>query len=238
MTKLFSISVLLTLSLLAFGQDDPASRRTHAARTAITEPSYGLSKVKKLISKLKTDSDDNTSMPTKEFNSLTLHEKFTYVMLHGEEFSQNCSVMPPLEHEDTMIFAYAPDPFGDDMIWSERQTSFLNKNRAAVVAMIRATMKAHRHVGANLKEAIVQMTATELIPDLISAHQREPNDHDILTVLMLVMKEKKYKPFLVSTIFKKLYGADTSYQAHVPANATNEKLILNWATAFAKARTR
>src|SRR3569832_583200 len=70
-----------------------ASIRYHAYREACVEPSFGLQKVKALVHKIKEDREGNMRLSDKVYSSLTKEEKFTYAMVHGEDFSQICDDM-------------------------------------------------------------------------------------------------------------------------------------------------
>jgi hypothetical protein len=240
MTKLLPILFAAVLSGIAFAQDEgpmpkpsAASRRYHDYRLVATEPSYGLAKVKAMIRKIKEDPDMNRRLSDKTFSSLSFDEKFTYSMMHAEDFSQNCEMMMPIEEEHTKIFAFIPGAFGGEQSWSEKQLTFLKKNRSKVIGLLRSTIRSHKRVGLNLKAAIWQLNATELIPDLATAFNRDTRDNDILTLMMLMMNEAKYKPFLDSTSYKKLYADEsTSYKAYLTSNSANKQLILARAGAF------
>jgi hypothetical protein len=232
MKKLLPVCLALVAAASLFGQRNGAGNAYHAHRTTITEPSYGLAKVKSLVKRIKEDSEMNHRLSAKTYDGLTLEQKFTYVMIHGEDFSQNCNEMPTIQNEDRKIFAYPASAFGDEAVWSEREETFLTKNRDRVIALIRSTMSGKKWVGANLKEAIVDLHARELIPDLLAAHKRNLADHDILTVLMLLMKDAEYIPFMETAAYKHLYGENSNYQTSVDATAANEKIIIDQATAF------
>lgn len=238
MKKAVLLGSFVLLSSIVAAQDDgqvkvsPATKRYHAYRTEVTEPSYGLAKVKASIKKIKPDKDDNEYLPKGEFERLSTREKFTYCMLHGEDMSQNCDMMPWVVEEEKKVFAYPP-PFNDgNELWSDRQKAFMMKNRGTVIQLLRSTMHAKHRVGANLKAAIIELDATPLIPDLISEYKRDRKDQDILTVLMLLMKNGKYKPFEESATYKKLYADDASYKAFILANDANQKLMFERAMAF------
>jgi hypothetical protein len=244
MRKLPLLVLVISVAAVAFAQEDgpipkpsPASRRYHDYRLARTDPTFKLTKVKAVIRKIKEDPDMNQRLPDKAFSALSVEEKFTYCMIHAEDFSQNCSMMMPIEQEQTKIFAFVPDAFGGEQIWSERQMSFLTKNRVKVLPLLRSTIRSHHRVGVNLKAAITHLSATELIPELISAYKRDRRDNDILTVLMTLMKEAKYKPFLASASYRKLYADEnSSYKAFLEATSANQELILSRAGAFYRDR--
>jgi len=244
MNKLTTLCALALVAALVPAQDgqfpkpSAASRKYGEYRQQSTDPIYSAQKVKALIKKIKTDQDENRYMPDKTYNSLTTQEKFAYCMLHGEDFSQNCNAMPPIVDEQKKIFPYFPGPFGDEAIWSDRQRAFLDKNRTKVIGMLRETIKARQRIGINLKQAIVYVKANELMPDVMATYKRDKKDHDLLTVLMLLMQDGQFKPFLESAMYKKLYGDQSNYQSYITFNSANEKLILERADAFYKSRAK
>ncbi|MBS1724530.1 MAG: hypothetical protein JSS66_16430 [Armatimonadetes bacterium] len=224
----------ITVAQEEFPKASQKSQAYRRFREQSTEPSYGLSKVKALVRKLKPNEEDDRILPVKTYNALSVEERFTYTMIHAEQFSQNCSVMPPLVDEEKKIFAYPVGAFGDEGVWSDRQLAFLKNNRTKVVALLRNTIQKKGRVGVNLKLAIVTTNAIELIPDLERIYTKDRKDQDILTVLMLLMKEGKYGPFLNSASYKKLYGEDANWQAYLDASVANQKLILARASDFYK----
>jgi hypothetical protein len=218
----------------------PAMQRYRDYRIQNTEPPFGLTKVKRLIAKIKPvgkpDSDTEIAA-TSAWNRLTTPEKFTYCMLHGEVYSQNCDAMPWIVDEEHKVFGQISSPFGD-MFWSDRQRAFLKNHRSEVIRLLRTTIREKRRVGVNLKDTINDLGAYELIPDLVSAYNRDHRDQDILTVLFLLMKDGKYKPFLSSITYRKLYGPDSNYQSFIVANEANQKLSIDRAMAYYRTRVK
>ena len=242
-------ATLLLLATLApttataqmFGEKgvSPASKRYHAYRFATTEPPFGLTKVKTLVKAIRPTKgkDEDEVRATPAWDRMTTEQRFTYCMIHGEDASQNCDGMPWIVDEEHKVFAYAAGFFGDE-VWSERQLAFLQGHRSDVVRLLRKTIRARGRVGSNLKDAIGLLNTNELIPDLIWAYERDRKDGDILTVLMLLMKEGKYPPFLASATYRKLYGPDASAQSYVVANSANQRLTFERAMAFYRTRVR
>ncbi len=70
--------------LTAWANLSTVSKRYRIYREAVTEPPYGLHEVKALIKKIKADQENNEALPAKEYNALTLPQRFTYTMIHGE----------------------------------------------------------------------------------------------------------------------------------------------------------
>ncbi|MBS1725251.1 MAG: hypothetical protein JST51_00910 [Armatimonadetes bacterium] len=244
MRKLFSICIVLSAVTAGFAQDQAAPAASQASekyreyRNQITEPKYGLAKVKKLIKAIKPDGEDNVIMANKTYNTLSVEEKFTYNALHGEVFSQNCDVMPPMVDEEKKIFGHLPGNFGDEEQWSERQLAFFKKYRSKVVSLLRETMTGQKHVGLNLKHIVIEIQAYELIPDMIKLYGQKHYDQDILTVLMDLMHQGKYTPFMKSQSCEKLFGDASNYRSFIVANPENQALVIERATAYYKTKRR
>ncbi|MEI8281349.1 MAG: hypothetical protein WCG75_02990 [Armatimonadota bacterium] len=211
-----------------------ASKQYRLYREAMSMPTYGLAKVKGLIKKIKRDKEDNMRLSDKVYGSLTVEERFTYTMIHGEDSSQNCDVMMPVVDEEKKIFSFWPDAFGGESVWSDRQRQSLSNNRTKVIELLRATMKLRERAGANIKNAVMELKANELIPDLIAVYRIKRKDHDILTLLMLLMKEGQYPEFINSASYTKLYGEESNYKGFLEANSANQQLIMDRAMAFYK----
>src|SRR5262249_7027473 len=143
-------SVVFMLALLAVAvaqaQDQEpklsaATKAYDAHRMDITEPASGGGKGKGLIKKIKADKDGDQAISDKAWAAMPVKEKFTYTMIWGEEASQNCDAMMALKGEEHMIFAYQPDMFGGEQVWSDRQTKFLHSHRGTVVTMLRSMIR-------------------------------------------------------------------------------------------------
>lgn len=232
-----SIACILFADFL-FAQDDlgwkeasKESQAYHASRIKPTVPSYGLAKIKALIAKIKSTEDDDMILDQKTYLALPLREKFTYHMIHGESYSQNCDAMPPIQDEQKKISAYVPEAF-DEYAWSEKQKKFLVANRDSVMAIMSEIITRTKRAGVNFKQAIIEINGKEMIPLLISTYKINKKDLDLLTVLMQLMKDNEYAPFLESASYKKLYGDDASYSSYLNFNKSNEALILQRATDF------
>jgi len=163
---------------------------------------------------------------------LSLREKFTFCMIHGETFSQNCDAMPPIQDEDKKIFAYLPDALGE-YSHSERQRNFLKVNADSVVALIKESITRTGYVGLNYKHTIVELNAVSLIPHLLDLYNKTKKDRDILTVFNLLMRLNDYAKFMESASNKKMYEADESnYNAFINYNEANETLIIQRVSEF------
>ena len=207
-----------------------------------TFPPYGLDKIKALIAKLKFVEEEEGSdagtkaLDKKTYASLSFNEKFTYHLIHAESYSQNCDLPPLHPKAAERIYATLPDFFGEEY-WSERQVAFFKANRDSVTALLKSFIEKNPSVGGNIKEAIVEMNGTELIPTLINWYNKEKKDHFILTVLLLLMKNNNYPEFINSTGYKKLYREPKTAEDYKIAfflnyNKANEDLIIQRATNF------
>ena len=234
------VPLFLLFSIAAFSQDDEPewkepgkeSQAYHEYRLRFTTPPYGLAKVQALIKKIKFDEENETeALDSKSYASLSLREKFTYAMIHGESYSQNCDAMPPIQEEQKKIFAYVPDVFGE-YAWSERQTKFLKDNRDSIIMLIKESVTRAKRVGVNYKNAILEINAWEMIPFLVQQYNATKKDKDILTLLMQLMRDNNYEPFVKSASFRKLYGDDANYLSCLDYNSANEQLIIKRATDF------
>jgi hypothetical protein len=239
MKKHLFLCIFAFASISAFGQgpgekESTASIHYRAYRNQAVEPAYHLSKIKALIKKIKADDEGTARMSERLYSTLSTKERFTYTMIHGEDSSQNCDAMPPVMDSEKKIFGYIPDAFDESNYWSKRQQEFLHQNRGQVIQMLRDTLNAKHRAGINLKWAVFELNAKELFPDLAKLYRRDRKDHDILTVMMLVMKEKNYKPFLASSIYKKMYGnPETSYRDVMNATRASEDEIMKYGLGFA-----
>ncbi|MCK7553778.1 hypothetical protein MKQ70_01665 [Chitinophaga sedimenti] len=237
--KRYLLLLALSLPMATMAQDEipaagPASIAYHEYRMKESVPPYGLAKVKALITKI-NDSEETTALNAKDYLGLSLREKFTYHMIHAESYSQNCDIVLPEPDEEKKIFAYLPSVFGDTH-WSSRQLDFFQSNRDSVLALIKESANRSKRTGLNYKHALMEMHAVEAIPFLAEFYQRDRKDHDILTLLMLLMKESRYAPFLSSASYTKLYSKESNYFSYLQDNKANEDLIIKRATDFYNSR--
>jgi hypothetical protein len=236
MKLLLLLSALFSLSCLhaqegEWKEPSKESSDYHEYRLGITVPPYGLAKVKGLIASIPPSDDDNKKLNRQAYNTMSFREQFTYHMIHAEAYSQNCDIMPPVQEEHKKIFGQLPDAFGD-YSWSREQGRFMERNRDSVIALIKESVQRSSRMGINYKRTLVDINAREMIPFLVSIYNKDKKDHDILTVLMLLMKNNKYEPFLNSLSYRKLYGENGNYQSYIDLNKANEELIIKRATDF------
>jgi hypothetical protein len=229
--------VCLVVATVGMAQDDmakagKASEAYRAHRETVTKPSYGLAKVEALIKKYKLRDKEDGPLPAAEYKKLSTAERFTYHMIYGEVSSQNCDAMPTFVDEEKHVYAYPPGAFQDERAWSDTQLATINKNKSVFLPLLKATILKGK-IGCNLKQAILELDAVELIPTICEVYKQKRYDHDILSMLMILMKEGKFKPFMDSASYKKLYADETSsYQSFLVANRENQDLIISRAMAY------
>ncbi|MGE9315060.1 hypothetical protein ACLOAU_25640 [Niabella sp. CJ426] len=230
----------ILLLIIAFLVNRPAYSQMDAYRefrAQISVPPYGLSKIKSLITSIKPQSDEDNSdmgisrLPQKDYEALSLREKFTYTMIHPEMYAQNCAIFVPQTNEDQKIFGYLISWMNEET-WSDRQLQFLTKNRDSVMAIIKESVIRSRRMGVNYKDALVEINAWEMIPFLVSYYKENKKDKDILTTLMLLMKKGNYADFVKSKSYKNLYGVADNYESSMAFNKANEELTLQRAQAY------
>ncbi len=151
-------------------------------------------------------------------------------MIHRESFSQICTLS--LDDGRKKIFAELPR-LPDDLYWSGRQLKFFTDNKDSATTLMENCILKDGWVGLNFKTIIVNINAKLLTSLIINIYKSDKEDHDLLTVLMLLMKENKYSEFTTSPIYKDLYEREnSSYKSFVDLNDENEDFIIKCATNF------
>jgi hypothetical protein len=208
------------------------SSEYHSHRNDVSVPHYPSTKVKEAIKKyVKADGDDNQVMKEAAYKALSVKEKFIYAMIHPEAYNQICDAMPPIQDEHKKVFGQLPDGYADYGL-SERQEKFLKDNKEAVIGFLKECIVKKNRVGINYKHVMVNINAVSMIPFLMEVYNKQKKDHDILTVLMLLMKNNKYDEFVKSTGYKKLYGEESNYLSNLALTKANTDLILKRASDF------
>lgn len=240
--KIIFTFLILCNSILLHAQENEYYQMTdsdHAYREfrqRATTPPYGLDKVKGLIKDIQYKAHEYgdsgiSALSATQFKSLSLREKFTYVMIHAEMYAQNCAIMMPLPEEHNKIFAHLL-VWVDEEEWSDRQINFLRENRDSIMNFIKESTTRSGHMGVNYKAAIDIINGWEMIPFIIDYYHSKPKDKDALTLLLLLMKKGEYVDFIQSSSYKKLYDHDNSYEAFIQYNKANEDLILKRANGY------
>ncbi|TWP22734.1 hypothetical protein ETU08_11000 [Apibacter muscae] len=176
-------------------------------------PTYKFSKISKLLAKsgiknISNNGSENKIVPVilsdEDFNQLSFKEKFTYVMAYPENLNKNIILNTSLDRNDKIN---AHLPYHDqDIIWSIREIDFLRNNRNEVLKLIKENSLKQPNIGLNFKLILRELNATEMIPFLISSFKKsDKKDYEILTLLMLLVKDNNYFPFMKSNICYHLY---------------------------------
>ncbi|WP_128331332.1 hypothetical protein [Apibacter sp. HY039] len=242
MKKTILLFCILWAVNFASAQEDINITKYQDSRLKEAVPSYALSKVEKLISKLKQSSEslnqdtknDISKLSDKDFEKLSVKEKFTYTMLYPESVSKNNLNIPAISDEENKIFGYLPD-FKSNKKWSDRQISFLTSNKKEVIALIKESCLKDKFIGLNYKKALVKVKAIEAIPFLIDFYKyKDSKDKDILTALSLIVKDGRYFHYIRANIYKDLYGNDDKpvEESYIDDTASNEEYILKTASNF------
>ncbi len=207
-----------------------------AYRAVCTTPTYSYEKVHAMIKNMKEGDNDSRLLAAPKFRAMPFKEKFTYTMLNYENSTQNCDGPMITNKDRERIYTHLPDAYGDAGRWSKQQEAFLHENRTKVIGLLRQSIKPTSRVGLNFKNAIQELDAWELTPDLIAKYRRDQRDVDILATLVIVMRDLKFRPFITSSVFKASFGKDDSIKSFIPATATNRSRILKWASDFYRAK--
>jgi hypothetical protein len=209
-----------------------------AAESSDAEPPFGLEKVKKMIHKRKDDFLNHGKMDDSAYASLSLREQFTYNMINPEQYAQTCTIYFPQDEEYKQITAQLPR-ISEGFTWGEHQWKFFSTNKDSVIALMEECINKDNQVGLNFKRVIEYLNAKQMILLLVNMYNNGTKDHGLLTVLMLLMKEGKYPPFLAAPLYKKLYGDENaSYKTNTEFNSENEKLIIDLATTYYHATSK
>ena len=157
----FCLAICCLVTAGAFAQEGenwkPASKESQAYneyRNFTSTPPYGAKKIAALLKTLEIDENEVEALKQRDYMALSLREKFTYIMLHGESYSQNCDIQPPIQDEHKKIFGQLPEVFGEHN-WSERQIQFMRTNKDSLIAWIKDCVAREKRLGLNLKHAIV-----------------------------------------------------------------------------------
>ena len=195
---------------------------TQAQFDPYAEPPYGLEKIRALMNATK-----KASLSDEAYKSLSLREKFTYNMIYYESFYQNCSIY--FAAPKGKIPAQLPH-LSEVSAWSDRQKKFFTDNKDSVIRLIRIDNQLDHELRLNDKIVILLIDATEMIPFLQDCYHKK-QDLEILTVLMQLMNDRQYAPFIESDLHKKLYTGYSQTNT-IDYSKTDETFILTQATNF------
>ncbi len=109
----------------------------------MTIPPFGLEKVEAAIEKLRSVDDSSgegftIALSENIYTSYSLNEKFTYNMIHAEDYSQMCDMLPERTNETGRIYGQLSDFFGEYK-WSDRQRTFFSAHRDSVEQLMKVS---------------------------------------------------------------------------------------------------
>ncbi len=170
----------------------------------LTIPPFEREKITTLIKQIKSDYNpvldtETSELSTENYTTLTVEEKFTYTMMHGEIvtsepiINENNESLGRGKISKTINFTF-PKQF----IWSKRQLNFMQENREKCLSLIQEILSQNKYIGDNIKAAIIYLNAYETIPSLIDHLKNKPLDNSIITTLIQLMDKNKF-PQLLST---------------------------------------
>jgi hypothetical protein len=162
---------------------------------------------------------------------LTLREQYTYQIMHPENYLQTCGRIMTGGYSEKEIAARLPF-FQIEYYWSRDQGAFFRENKDSVLGWIAEDVRATGRVGLNYKYAIVECRDRRIVPLLIATYQKDGKDHDILTVLLLLMWKAKYPPFEKSGLYLPLYGPNAGWGEEIAYNSSNVTAILDLAKKY------
>lgn len=142
--------------------------------------------------------------------SLDVMGLVVYAHHFPEQYFQSCSRYSRATDESEKIHSILPRK-GEGLTMSFRQWESLKKNRDSVIYIISHCFENEAGISDDYKQTIVGLAGHEAIPTLKKILERQPQklkDTYILTVLMLLMKNENYAPFIATELCKALYNED------------------------------
>jgi len=209
----------------------PVAYPAFSGNVRITLPPYSYKKIDSLIRKvLKETIGQPVVLPPDIYTGLSLREKFTYHMINAENFGQNCN--PESGHDNNKIYRKLTGHF-QQLWWARRQWDFFKDNRDSVVRYMNECISATHTIGDNFKWVIVRLDLREMIPALLTTYASQTmKDHDILTALMLLMRQAGYQDLLVTSVYKKLFEDKTNPYSYVTFSTNYERQVTRCAIEF------
>ncbi len=167
----------------------------------------------------------------KEYALLSEKDRFLHLLYFPENYRQICSLFPLREDVQSKVHERLENHFGETAL-SARQTRYLENNREEVIGYIRQCLKQHPRINNRMLEIIRVQNLVPCIPELIDCLNRgNYRNTYYLTVLMHLMADNKYAPFLESTAYKSLFNEDHGY-GEQPRTHKLENEIKSLAASF------
>lgn len=213
-------------------------------REKLSYPPFGLRKIRKLIKaemrKIPRDypvDDFNVGITDSKFEKLSLEEKFAYCLIHPEIYSQNCAESIYFFEPQNKIFGELTSSYPLQG-WSDRQITFFETYKKDNLVLFEKTLNNTGHFGMNLKVFLLEIDAWEEIPFLIDYYSSHPNDNDVLTILLGLMKNNDYANLLNSGFYKKLFDNDDYLERWIFASQANKDMILALANDYYQSKIK
>lgn len=172
------------------------------------------------------------------YDNLNTKAKLTYNLINYEQYFQNCgSGMLKSYETKGRLTARLAGPL-EFFQWSGRQYDYFREHRDSIVAYMQEIYQDQGFIGQNLKEAIVEADAWEMIPSLAKEYEKR-KDLRLLTTLSLLMKKGEFKPFEKSYIYQELYGEGKRWTASMEIDTFSQvpENIIEFAKAYYKTKT-
>lgn len=143
------------------------------------------------------------------FALLTLEEHLIHALNYPEQYRQICSLYPIDSLAQQKIHAYFSNDWGERSL-SKRQWKALKENRTAVIELIKDCLKSDIRTDNRLKEVIIELNATECIPELIDrvTRDKQPDTYHLTCLLKLINYNNP--ALLEGTEYAKFYAGDYS----------------------------
>lgn len=150
---------------------------------------------------------------TEELDSFTIKEKLIFALVYPEQHSQTCSKYIELNEEmNQHIFSYLPK--GDEGFYpSERQIEALKENKDSVAFYLKQCYKNKDQIPFDIYLIVEEINLYQLIPLLIE-HNNSKKNSFILALMIRLMMDDKYKPFLNSNLIKDLSDPNSKIINH------------------------
>jgi hypothetical protein len=159
-----------------------------------------------------------------EFRSLSPLEKFIYAHKYPESSMQTCGLYD-MARDMSLIPANIPYLFDGERM-SERQIKSLQDNRDSTMDYLSNCIDFYSHIPLGYKKTIIEINGWEFIPSILSLEEKmnrrdtgTVKDPYIYSLLMVLMKNNKFKDFIATTTYKKLYGESASYREKISYTA-------------------
>ncbi|HCS22071.1 MAG TPA: hypothetical protein DIW47_16205 [Bacteroidetes bacterium] len=145
------------------------------------------------------------------FALLTHEEHLIHALDYPEQYRQICSLysIDPLAQKK--IHAYFRNDWGERSM-SERQRAALKENRTEVIDLIKGCLKSDDPINNRMKDLIVELNATECIPEMVDRVKRNKQTDTYYFTCMLLLIKNNNPELLEGTEFERFYtGSNRIY---------------------------